>query len=725
MRYPTFSNRLQEQAQSADTAVSQEEASHALQRILGSPEWAQSARMAEFLRFVVDQTQNGAGDQLKQTVIGVAVFGRDPDYDPRLDPVVRVEARRLRAKLQEYYSGSGAEDPVRIELPKGTYQPQFVRVRPLTLPSVAQNDATDAPVGLGVVSSRLAVVSVAAVALAIVSGVLALYWNSPKTGGPPRLLTDRQAYARSPRFSPDGSRVVFSREPGLSNSHIVVAPLSGGEPVALTSGAVRDYEPEWSPDGRRITFLRQIDALSYSLMLRDAASGGTEEMLLAGIRERSSLAFSRDGQRIFFADRPDETPPAAIFSVSLKSRERTRVTMPSDDIDGDTQPQISPDGATLVFLRKTATGVQDIYTQPLGGMEARRLSHERGSFQGICWTADGRSILAAFARGDQVGSVWRFPIHGGEPSRVAEAGIGPLTPAVSAVGNHLAFVVRIADTNIWRATLPQRGRAGEDPRPLTSSAALDTSPQISPDGSRIAWRSASTGTNEIWIASSVDGSNSQRLTSMRGPVTGSPRWSPDAKQIVFESHQSGHGRLFLISDTGGSARQLTQGTSNDILPSWSRDGRHIYYASNRSGQFQVWRMTSDGRDAQQITRNGGFAAFESMDGNTIYYSRQSGGIWKAPRDGGAETLVTSELAPNFWGQFAVAEHSLFYAVFSSQVRAIRRLELSTGKIYDVRPLTRLPVGWDSGMAVSRDESVIVWSQLDVGASDIYVVDEFR
>ena len=73
----------------------------AVRRVLASPEWSQSARLAQFLRFVVEETLSGAGPLLKETVIGVAVFQRDPAYDPKLDPVVRVEARRLRHKLLE------------------------------------------------------------------------------------------------------------------------------------------------------------------------------------------------------------------------------------------------------------------------------------------------------------------------------------------------------------------------------------------------------------------------------------------------------------------------------------------------------------------------------------------------------------------------------------------------------------------------------------------------
>jgi TolB-like protein/Tfp pilus assembly protein PilF len=83
--------------------------------------------MQAFLSFVVEGTlaDRFRSEELKETVIGAAVFGREAAYDPKIDPVVRVEARRLRAKLQEYYSGAGQFDPVRIDLPKGSYVPSW------------------------------------------------------------------------------------------------------------------------------------------------------------------------------------------------------------------------------------------------------------------------------------------------------------------------------------------------------------------------------------------------------------------------------------------------------------------------------------------------------------------------------------------------------------------------------------------------------------------------
>jgi len=96
---------------------------HQLKRLLASPVFTSSARLRRFLEFVVEKTLAGEGDRLKEYVIGVEVFDRDAQYDPRVDSIVRVEAARLRTKLAEYYHGEGRDDAVVLTLPKGGYAP--------------------------------------------------------------------------------------------------------------------------------------------------------------------------------------------------------------------------------------------------------------------------------------------------------------------------------------------------------------------------------------------------------------------------------------------------------------------------------------------------------------------------------------------------------------------------------------------------------------------------
>ena len=85
--------------------------------------------MSRFLRFAVEEAREGKAEELREHRLGLEVFDKDASFDPRIDPIVRVEARRLRAKLKRYYETEGKDDPVQVEYPAGGYVPVF-RERP-------------------------------------------------------------------------------------------------------------------------------------------------------------------------------------------------------------------------------------------------------------------------------------------------------------------------------------------------------------------------------------------------------------------------------------------------------------------------------------------------------------------------------------------------------------------------------------------------------------------
>ena len=92
-----------------------------LDRIIESGPFLQSRRRQRFLQYIVNETLAGRGERLKGYNIALAVFDRSETFDSNVDPIVRMEAARLRDRLREYYEGDGQNDPIRIDLPKGAY----------------------------------------------------------------------------------------------------------------------------------------------------------------------------------------------------------------------------------------------------------------------------------------------------------------------------------------------------------------------------------------------------------------------------------------------------------------------------------------------------------------------------------------------------------------------------------------------------------------------------
>ncbi len=104
---------------------SKSEILHELGVILASREFANAERLSAFLRYVVENSIEGKREYLKESVIGTEVFGRSAGYDPKAEPIVRTEARRLRARIDEYYSRQDRWYKVRISIPKGGYSAAF------------------------------------------------------------------------------------------------------------------------------------------------------------------------------------------------------------------------------------------------------------------------------------------------------------------------------------------------------------------------------------------------------------------------------------------------------------------------------------------------------------------------------------------------------------------------------------------------------------------------
>ena len=106
-------------------------------RILTSERFRSSKKQKGFLKFVVNEALAGRGAQLKGYSIALAVYGRDKSFDPQVDPIVRVEAGRLRRALEHYYLTDGKNDPIRIEIPKGAYVPTFQTAQTPRRPTMA------------------------------------------------------------------------------------------------------------------------------------------------------------------------------------------------------------------------------------------------------------------------------------------------------------------------------------------------------------------------------------------------------------------------------------------------------------------------------------------------------------------------------------------------------------------------------------------------------------
>ena len=184
-----------------------------LNRILASHEFRTSKRSQDFLRYVVDHTLRGEADLLKERTIGVDVFGRSSDYDPSDDATVRVKAGEVRKRLGLYYAEQGARNPIRIDLPLGSYVPEFRESETRAAPAQPSGEASVSPPQAQPKMRLGTRVAAGAVLLAVVSAAfvwlrtrpantpLDQFWAPVLTGNAPLLLC--AAYVPVYRLEPD------------------------------------------------------------------------------------------------------------------------------------------------------------------------------------------------------------------------------------------------------------------------------------------------------------------------------------------------------------------------------------------------------------------------------------------------------------------------------------------------------------------------------------------
>ena len=702
-----------------------------LARILEHPLFKRSARLSAFLRYVVEQTLSGRGDGIKEPTLALELYGRDADFDAGLDPIVRVDARRLRDKLREYYAES-PDEPVVITLPKGSYVPAFELAK-----TTRQQTTSPATITTRTTRRRLAIWLVAIVAAAVTVVLLYSTRSDDSSSAVLRPLASLPGLKGAPSLSPDGAMVVFfwsgpsdRPAPGLYIKSV------DGEDVRRLVDADPTAEPAWSPLGSEIAFSR------------GGSKGGVFIVSQVGGPERkisdsgSGVTWTPDGATVLFHDTflLDGTPGAfrqGLFAVSLKTLEKRQLTRPESPI-GDMKAAVSPDGSTLAFIRSGIPGLSDVYVVSMSGGEPRRVTDWNSLIEGLAWTPDGKEII--FGVYEPVGPrLWRIAVAAspGHGMRLRESTGDAVFPSISTANARglarLAYFTRRVETSLRLVDLTERDALGAftTSKVFQRSSRWDYGGRFSPDGRLVAFISTRTGTAEIWLAA-PDGSDLRRLTDIKGdPVF--PFWSSDSRALSFLSApgRAGNKRLYTVGIDGGDPKPLT-GETEVVLPgSWSRDGRWIYFMSDRSGEMQIWRMSPSGADAVQVTRNGGFEAQESPDGAFVYYTNRPPGeptgrenavrLMRIPAGGGDETLVIPEIRTFHW---TVADEGIYFYA-PGPPRSIQRYRFDTGHTERVGNLPDQTARLDGDMWVSRDGRRLFMSQIERDDTDLTLIENFR
>jgi len=619
------------------------------------------------------------------------------------------------------------------------------------LASDADPASVAAPIRLPPYGSRALLPWAAAFAV-IGAGITAL-WLWPRADRAPSAslaavpLTSYPGFESHPSLSPDGNQVAFTWNGEREDNFDVYVKLVGpGTPLRLTSDPSVDTTPAWSPDGRWIAFLRALQGGRAAVLLVPAL-GGPERRLgevspafFFGPDIGPWLCWSLDSAWLIVSDRPSPAEPGGLFSWSVSTGERRRLTSLPPAASFDVAPALSPDSRSLAFTRSVGFGISDLYLLPLDDAlqpmgEPKRLTALNRYTASPAWMPHGREIV--FSSGSLTGgAVSLFAVDStagagrqSRPRRLTSIGehAGLVSISHPAGGrSRMVYVQSHFDPGIWQVALPDgEGKAlVSQSVPFLLSTRPEYQPQYSPDGQRVAFVSAASGESEIWTCDK-DGANLVQLTTAGWPEAAAPRWSPDGSQITFHARPDGPGDIFAIPASGGAPKRVTDDPADDWGASWSPDGRWIYFTSNRSGRSEIWKTPSSGGAAVRVSPDGGLGPTVSPDGQYAYYPKRSGELWRIPVHGGDESRILESVGD--WSRIAVTAAGIYFTpprptLLKTTDYTIEFFSFSNQQVRTVARLEKPPF---LGLTVSPDGRRLLYTQIDQSGTDLMLVEDIR
>lgn len=557
----------------ADSGGATDEAVRAqLDRLLGSTALRFSERLSRFLKFVVEQQLAGNAAQLKEAVLAIEIFDREATYDSRVDSVVRVEARRLRDKLDKYYSGEGRDDQVLIALPKGSYAP-IITLRGGPGPGTPAKSAVPGPRGARTLSFRT--VLAAAVVCVLATIVLTRWFGSRKPGPAPSLLrlTSDAGLTFQPALSMDGRLLAYASDrSGRGDLDIWLQQVPGGIPARLTESPADEVEPAFSPDGTLVAYRAEgeIDGI-YVL----PALGGKSTLLARG---GYRPCFSPDGARVAYWTGERMFGKAQLFVVPVAGGTPAQL---QPNFTYAAFPVWSPDGKHVAFVgskRELRSGYGpeaddwDWWVAPVDGGAAISTSAQKMFQQQrlrppetgwwhrriipYFWSSSGHIVFSARS-GDQT-NIWRVPVSARSwqvsgPAEQLTFGAGRQDHPSMAANGTLVFSALTHKSDVW--SLPIDAVTAEPSGPvarLTAGPVSSVGPFVSRAGDRLVFLSNRSGNEDVWVRDLRTGREAA-LTSTRQGKT-SAVFSPDGSKVAFG--YSSPLAVFVVPFAGGNPVEL-------------------------------------------------------------------------------------------------------------------------------------------------------------------------
>jgi Tol biopolymer transport system component len=599
-----------------------------LDRIVASSAFAEAERGKSFLRFIVERTLEGRAGEIKESVIALEVLGRNSSFDSKSDPIVRVEAGRLRDRLGVYYEAEGEADAVLISLPKGRYVPEFAERRPRETPTSAgvlrlsilpPENATFESFAVSPDGRKLAFT-------APLNGRMMLWVRAlDSLEAKPLAGTDHASW---PFWSPDSLSI------GFFAPHKLKAVEIGGGPARDIADLIVGRGGAWSPEGVIVFCPRPLGVL-YQV----SAAGGTPTPVTSLDEARAEVAhgfpqFLPDGRQFLYLAASLRSGESSIRAGSLDST-RSKVLI-SADSGAAYAPVLPGHPPSLLFVHETALMAQafDWRRLELSGertVVVPEVRHRRWRQVGFSVSSNGVLLY----QGAQHQQLWWFDRQG-KLLEVVWARNDCLSFAVSPDERYVALH-RHDDPDtvlptIWVMDLSRENALFRFTD--TDAAQPEMSPVWAPDSSEIFFSRGDDRCMRLF-RQALHGRVAQCVLDTRGPKFLSD-WSLDGRFIAYTSqvpdYRYLHTWIVALSgqEEGPKPRPFLQHSYEEHSAQFSpaepgEPPRWLAYASHETGRLEVYvRDFPDGRHKWQVSNQGGLQPHWRRDGRELFYLRLDG-----------------------------------------------------------------------------------------------------
>jgi Tol biopolymer transport system component/DNA-binding winged helix-turn-helix (wHTH) protein len=529
----------------------------------------------------------------------------------------------------------------------------------------------------------------------------------------------------APSFSPDGSRIAFSRDDGKSNrsgkpGYDSYVKAIGSETLLRLTHHPSDWiSSAWSPDGTQIAFHRLASDDNGIYVV--PARGGPERKLIATHTPYDVAApinWSPDGKWIAYADTENGRIGDRAFLLNSE-------TLESHEFPHDPACRhegfltFSHTGHELTIRCVHNTTAFEYLITDLQGKSRRSLTSRHEFPHGLAWSADDKSLILAGYGADGDG-LYEIRVGDGEVHKLP--GAAGQWPTISDDGQKLAISVPDNHLSIWRKDLQHLEAASVQ---MYSSTRPQNAGEYSPDGKHVAFNSERSGEWSVWMA---DGEGSNLVQISREAPAAYPRWSPDSQEIVFQMFDEASGLWGVY--TADISERVPHRVKTNIheleFPYWSHDGKWIYFVGSEGNGHQLYRCPASGGDATLLAGSMDLTlAIDSVDGKLLYFPWTWGDpnmMMLAPiRPGATPQEVPQMPGISEQSQWTVVAEGIYFTRFDNP-RTISSYDFATKH---TREVFRLDKDLDAGMSISPDGRYMLYSQIDEGNAGIMLVEHFR